>query len=421
MLLIHDAFQSARDATSCWVSTDRLYYSDSYLSEFSANVVEASADGLRLYLDRTAFYPSSGGQPNDLGQLNGSNIVDIVDEELGVAHVLSAPLRATSVHGTIDWPRRFDHMQQHTGQHLLSAVFERLFGYRTLSFHMGSDVSTIELAGKGLTDTQIDEVESQCNQYIRATIPVHITFEDSSAAADVRKPSARTGVLRIIEIEGIDRSACGGTHVRSTAEIGTIQIRRTEKIRGNVRVEFVCGIRAQRRAKQDYRIVSVLARQAAVPIDALIDHTASLRARLTESEKECQRLSLELARREGEALYDTTAPSPTDALRRIRLEVTAIDDSVRAKVQAFTSRPKTVALVIGHEPSACLIACSVDSGLNAGETLKGLLSPFGARGGGSATLAQGRLPDSSVATQLESALGYPDEGNRKSKSQPSSA
>ncbi len=384
--------------------TDRLYYRDSYLVSFDAQIVDQSDDGCRIYLDRTAFYPSSGGQPHDLGLLGGERVLEVIDEEQRIAHLVAAPLRADFVQCQIDWARRYDHMQQHTGQHLLSAVLVELFEFQTLSFHMGGEVSTIELQTKVLTDSQIDQAEERANAIVREARPVHIRMEGSQDARDLRKPSKRTGTLRIIEIEGLDRSACGGTHVQSTAEIGPVQIRKLEKIRGNTRIEFVCGIRAIRRTKQDFRIASELSKLSAVGIDNLPEYVASLRQRLASAEKDRQKLVLELARLDADALYESTAPA-SDGTRRIFLRVAAIDEVVRSKMQAFTRRGKAVALVIGTEPPGALVAASSDSGVNAGAVLKEALAKFGTRSGGSATFAQGSLPDLEAGYSLAETLG----------------
>jgi alanyl-tRNA synthetase len=299
-------------------------------------------------------------------------------------------------------------MQQHTGQHLLSAVLVGLFGFRTLSFHMGSEVSTIEIGVKEIAEAQIEEAEQRANEIVREARRVRIHFEDAESVQGLRKSSQRSGTLRIIEIDGVDRSACGGTHVRSTAELGPIQIRRSEKIRSNTRLEFVCGARALRRSKQDFRILLALARQSAAPLDKLPEHFSSMRDRLAEAEKEKQRLLLEAARREGEALYDSAAAS-TDGLRRVRLADAPIDDALRAKAQAITGRGKAVVLAVAANPPGVLIACSADTGLNAGAILKQALLASGGRGGGSAVLAQGSLPDPEAAHALAKALGFDDD------------
>jgi alanyl-tRNA synthetase len=388
------------------VSTERLYYHDSYLSLFEAQICSEPGDPCRIYLNRTAFYPTSGGQPHDLGALGGQPVVEVVDEGDRILHVIAAPLVSSNlVAGTIDWARRYDHMQQHTGQHLLSAVFAERFGYQTLSFHMGSEVSTIELGARELSDPQVDEAERQANRIANESRPVRIRFEDAADVTGLRKASERSGTLRIVEIEGLDRSACGGTHVRSSSETAPLQIRRAEKIRGNVRIEFVCGLRAVARAKQDFRVLSDLARQSATPIDKLPEQFAALRLRLAVAEKDRQRLSVEAARREGEELYSEVSLSP-EGIRRAKLRVPSIDEAVRAKAQAFTAQPKAVLLVLAEESPGVLIACSPDAGLNAGAILEQVLSAAGGRGGGAATLAQGSLPNAQIGEALADALGF---------------
>jgi alanyl-tRNA synthetase len=380
------------------------------LRTFDAEIVDKTCSGQRVYLDRTAFYPTSGGQPNDLGTLAGRSVVDVEDEGERIAHVLAEPvgetktLSLTRVRGEIDWPRRYDHMQQHTGQHLLSAIFADLFGFETVSFHLGKEVSTIELAIPDVTAEQIARAEDTANEIIRSARPVSIHFEDAGLAKSLRKASARQGTLRIIEIDGTDRSACGGTHVRSTAELAPLQVRGTERIRGNTRVEFLCGIRAVERARFDYRILADLVRQASLPVSEIPGHVGSLRERLAEAEKRARTLALELARREGAQLYAGAAAS-NDGIRRLRLQVSRIDEEARARAQAFAAQPKAVALLLAEDGSL-LIACSPDSGAHAGNCLKEVAAAAGGKGGGSAALAQGRLANQAAIAMLSGKLGF---------------
>jgi alanyl-tRNA synthetase len=383
----------------------RLYYTDSYLTEFDAQVAEISADGKRVYLDVTAFYPTSGGQPHDLGTLEGTPLKEVIDDGERIAHVIEGPIQADQVHCRIDWPRRYDHMQQHTGQHLLSAVLAELFGFRTLSFHLGPEVSTIELGTPDLSDAQIEQAEESANRLVWQAKPVSIQFEDAEAVQGLRKASGRTGTLRIVDIEGVDRSACGGTHVRSTAELGLIQLRRTEKIRGNIRLEFVCGARALRRARQDYRILMELSRQTAVAIDGLPEHVSSVRQRLMESEKDRQKAVIELARLEANALYDAAVPD-AEGMRRIVIHSATLNEEARIKAQTFAGRPKASALIVGAEPPAVILAASKDSGIDAGAILKKAFLAVGGRGGGSAVLAQGSLPNAEAWESVAKAAGF---------------
>ncbi len=332
-------------------------------------------------------------------------MLDVVDEGDRIAHLIAASVAGESVRCEIDWPQRYDHMQQHTGQHVLSAVWVELFDVPTLSFHMGADVSTIELGTKELNRSQIETAELRANEIVREARPVTIAFEDAASAEGLRKASARSGTLRIIEIDRLDRSACGGTHVRSTAELGPILIRKAEKLRGNTRIEFVCGERAVRRARKDYEILSDLSKTVSAAPDELPQQLTNLKLRLGESEKARQRLSGELARFEGSALHSQTVPDP-DGIRRVFQTVPSIDDSTRLRMQALTAEGKAVALVIAEEPPGILIACSPDAGFHAGPILKAALSAAGTRGGGSAVLAQGSLPEADVIPSIKDALGF---------------
>ncbi len=385
------------------VGTERLYYTDSYQSSFDAEVEEKGAEGTRIYLDRTAFYPTSGGQPHDLGTLNGIAVLDVADEGERVAHVLAEPLSDAQVAGCVFWPRRYDHMQQHTGQHLLSAVFQEALGAATVSFHMGSEVSTIDLGMKELSEEQMSSVEDRVNEAARKATGVRISFEDAAEAEGLRKASERSGILRIVTLDGWDKSACGGTHVRNLSEVLPVQLRKMEKMRGNVRVEFVCGERAARAARRDFRVLAQLSRLAGTAPEQAAEHFSALRTRLAEAEKERQSLANQLAGREGLDLYAMAAESP-DGLRRTFLRVAKLDEMQRAKANAYGSKPKSVLLLAS--PDSVLVACSADSGLNAGSMLRAVVALHGGSGGGSATLAQGKLTGDEALLSLAASAGF---------------
>ncbi|HEY6343180.1 MAG TPA: hypothetical protein VIY49_16920 [Bryobacteraceae bacterium] len=390
--------------------TQRLYYSDAYLREFRAHVTASEDLGRRVYLDRTAFYPTSGGQPFDRGTLGGVAVLEVVDEEERIAHVLSAPLEIVSaplgageVAGSIDWSRRFDHMQQHTGQHLLSAVFEELHRIPTVSFHLGAESSTIDIQVAGLDDARLEAVEERCAQIVGEGRPVSISFEDAATATGLRKESARGGTLRIVSIETLDRSACGGTHVRSTAEIGPILIRKVEKVRGYMRVEFVCGLRALRQARADYHALAAIARTLSTPMDRAAEALAAQAERIKTLEKISHRQTLDLAAREGRELH-AAAQSDESGLRRVS-ERRAIDEVTRARAQAFAACGKAVYLAVSADPPSLLLAASADSGVDAGARVKAAVTALGGRGGGNSNLAQGSAP-SLEALDLPALLRY---------------
>ena len=385
--------------------TERLYYHDCYLREFQARVADTAADGHRVYLDRTAFYPASGGQPSDAGTLGGARVIDVIDEEERIAHVLESPLSSAEVEGRIDWERRFDHMQQHTGQHLLSAVLQDLFAIPTLSFHMGAEVSTIELGAATLDPRHIERAEERCAEIVGEARPVAITFDQASEDLGLRKPSSRPGTLRVISIAGLDRSACGGTHVRTTAGIGPVLLRKTEKIRGNVRLEFICGLRALRQAREDFRTLLEISRHLSAPMASTPALVVAQIERVALLEKDRQRLALELARREGREQWAATEAG-SDGIRRA-IERGALDDAMRARAQSFVAQGKAVFLAVSENPAALLLAASADSGVHAGERVKAAAAAAGGRGGGNPSLAQCSLPGMPDLPRLLSLLKLP--------------
>ena len=373
--------------------TDRLYYQDCYLQEFRARVIESGDDGRRVYLDRTAFYPTSGGQPFDTGTLGGANVIEVIDEEDRVAHLLDAPIVSGEVTAQIDWRRRFDHMQQHSGQHLLSAVLEELFKIPTVSFHLGAEVCTIDVTAPSLTSDHIDQAEARCAEIVGEARPLAITFENAAADLGLRKETQRTGTLRVVAIQGIDRSACGGTHVHSTAEIGPVLIRKTEKIRGNTRLEFFCGLRALHQARADFRTLQELSRQLSAPASETPGLVSAQLERIKALEKANQRLASDIAQREGREQWSATAPDAQGIRRAVEhVEHGAIDDTLRIRAQAFVAQGRAVFLAVSKNPPSVLLAASADSGIHAGDRVKSAVTAAGGRGGGNQALAQGSLP-----------------------------
>lgn len=378
--------------------TERLYYTDPYARKFDATVrrVDRREDRLAVFLDRTAFYPTSGGQPFDTGTLGGSRVVDVVDEDDGsIAHVVdgsepAAGLReGEPVTGEIDWTRRFDHMQQHTGQHVLSAAFDRLFHVRTVSFHLGATVSTIDLA-REMSAAEIEAGAAAANGVVWEDRPVGIRFAEKEDAVQMalRKESAREGTLRLIEIDGWDLSACGGTHVARTGAIGVIAIAGWERFKGGQRVEFLCGRRALDRfhALRDtvgasVRLLSVLPEELPGSIERMLGEAK-------EQKRTVARLDSELARYRADELAASAEPAAAG-----RLVLRAIDadaGSLKSLAQAITSKPGfIVALISAAAPALVVVARSKDVSVSAQQVLAALVAKFGGRGGGKPELAQG--------------------------------
>jgi alanyl-tRNA synthetase len=289
-------------------------------------------------------------------------------------------------------------MQQHTGQHLVSAVLVDLFDAHTVSFHLGVDSCTIDVS-RSLEPAQIREAERRANEIVFENRPVRIGFEDSSQDLGLRKPTQREGLIRIISIQDLDRSACGGTHVRATGEIGPILIRKLDRIRGNQRIEFLCGLRAVKRARADFEAISSVARAFSAPPDEVPALVASQLEKLQDSEKARRRLATELAQARGRELYAATAPGP-DGIRKVTRRAASLTDDLRAEAQSFTAGQKAVFVAMGENPPAILLASSPDSGLHAGEFLKATLTKAGGRGGGTATMAQGSVTSKDLLDQF---------------------
>jgi alanyl-tRNA synthetase len=380
--------------------THRLYYTEPYLRAFEATVarVDRRDDRLMVTLDRTAFYPTSGGQPFDTGRLGTLPVVEVVDEEDGsITHVLEPKLELGTqklevdqvVHGEIDWSRRFDHMQQHSGQHVLSAAFDKLFAVRTVSFHLGGAVSTIDLA-REMLPAEIAAAEAEANRIVWEDRPVTVRFVDAEEAArlPLRKEPARGGTLRLIDVEGFDLSACGGTHVARTGGIGGIAVASWERFKGGQRLEFLCGRRAldgYRRLRDtvtaSVRLLSVLPAQLPPAIERL-------QADAKEQKRALDALQRDLAGYRADEL--AAGAEVTATCRLVAQAVDADANGLKALAAAIVAKPGfLVVLVSSSMPALAVIARSADVDVSAQKLLVSLMAEFGGRGGGRPEMAQG--------------------------------
>ena len=381
--------------------TERLYYTDSYLTSFTADVVALrSVDGgIAAVLSRTAFFPTSGGQPHDVGTLDEAQVIDVRDEGEVILHVLTRPV-AGRVHGAIDWARRFDHMQQHTGQHILSQAALRALGARTLAVHFGAEVCTLDLDRADLTRDEAAALEDLANGVVFEDRSVHVRQVDESElpALGLRRPTKQEGLIRVVEVEEFDRSACGGTHVRRTGEVGGIKVRRWERHKGGVRLEFLCGWRALR----DYRGKSLLVADLAASFtvaerdvaDAVVRSSAQLRAR----ERTVAELQDRLLTREAADML--AAASGTPKLVVAVLSYSA--DEAAALAGKITASASCVA-IIGGEGGRLIIARSADVALDVRAILRQTAERHGGRGGGRPEFAQGAVPAERMADAVQAA------------------
>ena len=392
------------------MATRRLYYEDSFEKGFAATVVScepalisaspsARAPAWEVILDRTAFYPTSGGQPHDLGKLGAANVFDVRDDGEEIVHLIDQPLELGEAHGCIDWPRRFDHMQQHTGQHLLSAMFQERFGLPTVSFHLGAEICTIDLRGLEPSEEILEGAERAANQIIFEDRSVSVRYgtADQLAQLGVRKEVEREGILRAIEIESADLQPCGGTHVKSTGQIGIVLVRRCNKVRQDWRVEFVCGGRAERVARQDFQLL----RQTAEKLSCAAEETVSAASR-TIAERDANfknfRATLErLAKAEAALMLQSTPPGP----QGLRIVSRVFEDVPAEYLGFFASEiaksEKVVALLAEMDGGNILFAQDPSSGKDMSALFKQVLGKVGGKGGGTRDFARGRLNDESRA------------------------
>jgi alanyl-tRNA synthetase len=379
------------------MATERLYHRDAYAREFKARVLaRRDYKGKQgLILDRTVFYPTSGGQPHDRGLLGGAQVVDVFEEGEEIVHLLASPVTGDEVEGSVDWGRRFDHMQQHTGQHILSQAFVQHLEAETVSFHLGEETCSIDVAASGLTPEQANAVEDLANAVVWANRPVSAEYvsPEQLARMPLRKPPKVTENVRIVAVADFDWSPCGGTHCQAAGEVGMIKIRRLERRGADTRVEFLCGGRALR----DYRwrnehllnLGSALSVRDDEAVAAALRNLEDARARERELnflrerllDYEAAELLASAPREGGVALVSQVfAEREFDELKRLALKLAAGE--------------KAVALLGSQGRKGQLVfARSADLSLDMGAVLRAASATIGGRGGGTPAVAQGGAPE----------------------------
>jgi alanyl-tRNA synthetase len=379
--------------------TERLYYSDSHLIEFEARVVDVTdrvSGWTAIVLDRTAFYPTGGGQPGDTGTLNSSRVVECIDDgERGVLHVVqgAAPAVNAVVHGRVDWPRRLDHLQQHTGQHILSQAFVTLFNAPTRSFRVLETSCEIDVELQNPTAEIIERAVELANNVIwedRSITILNVT-PDQAAELPLRKEPARDGELRLIEIEGFDLTPCGGTHANRTGEVGMIAVRSWERAKGLTRIEFVAGIRAL----VDYRKANKSAREVAALFSTGRDDAPQLAAQTVAENKELHRrvraLEEAAAGVEAEQLLSSarTNADGTRIVTHVFAEHGA--EFLKKLAHALIANPKTIVLLGSKDNDAArlVFARSADAFGDMSALMRDACAMLDGRGGGKPDLAQG--------------------------------
>lgn len=381
--------------------TPKLYFHDSGLLEFFATVIDVqpSERGDCVVLDQTAFYPTGGGQPNDLGKIGEASLVDVFEDETGtIFHVVERPgLISTgqTVTAVIDRARRLDHMQQHSGQHILSQAFVQACGAETRSFHLGARTSTIDIELDSPNNDLLQAAEDIANEVVFEDRPmrVHLVNEEEAARLPLRKESAVRGDIRVIEIENFDWSPCGGTHAQRTGQVGNIAIRSHERVRKLTRVEFVCG----RRALAEYRLANNTALAVARLFSCERDSSHELAAKTIQENKDLKKQARDLRElaMSGEA-SELLAAAPGGGFKILKAVFKHRDfEEVRILASKIVQREPSIALLATSDAKGArlVFARSATLSHDMGQLLAQACAALGGRGGGKPDLAQGGGPD----------------------------
>jgi alanyl-tRNA synthetase len=379
--------------------TIRLFHHDAYLRDCTTRVRAhrpAGAGRWALALAETVFYPAAGGQPSDRGVIAELPVVEVREEEGEIWHLLEVapgapvPSPGDVVTAAIEWERRYDHMQQHTGQHILSQAFLRTLHAQTAAVHMDRSC-TLDLTIASLDAAGAAHAEDVANTVVMEHRPVRITEVDPGdvSASGLRRPPKHAGRLRIVEVEGFDRSACGGTHVRTSGEVGPIAVRGWERYKGGVRVEFLCGRRAIDDCRRARGVLHALALSLSAAEDDLTTAVGRLQERARGLERDLAAARTALLEQEAERLLVNASGAP-------RIVAAAYPDraieELRGLARALTARPACVAILAAGPGHRLLVARSADVALDAAAVVRAALAPFGGRGGGRDAAAEGAAP-----------------------------
>jgi alanyl-tRNA synthetase len=420
--------------------TEQLYYTDPRLTDFEARLLHQKAEGNRwaVILDRTAFYPEGGGQPADRGTLNGVPVLDVQKQGDEIRHYLAEPLpeetagqetaaegaaggtgvrgiapggaaiEETCVRGTIDWARRFEFMQQHTGQHIISASLIEAAGYRTISAYLGDRYTAVEIDTDAIQEKEIEAAETLANQVVTRNRPVQIHWirPEEAEHYHLRKPPPDVERLRIVHIEGVDAAACAGIHVAATGEVGLIKYDGLEKIRGRLRLHWLIGQRAYRDTREKDRLAAALNRELTCGTEDILISVQDLRNKIREREQRIAQLEKALAEQRVRELLER---AETRRGVRLILECLSPDESSYAQTvyQNLLDRPKTVACIILHRDEVVQwrIGCSEDLDLPWKQILPGLFPLIDGKGGGRGRSWQGLGGNPEGVERFLAALG----------------
>lgn len=369
--------------------TKRLYLESPYKVEFEAQVVEKVIWEQKpaLILDQTCFYPESGGQPCDKGTINEVEVLKVLEDEARIIHLLAENISSAKVTGKIEWQTRFDHMQQHSGQHILSQSFHELLGAETLSFHLGEAISSVEMDLRKISEEEVENVERRANEIVFQDREIKCYFipEEKIESVPLRRPPKKKGLIRVVEVSDFDFSACGGTHVRRAGEIGLIKILKLERIRNNIRFEFICG----QRTLEDYlwknRILRELSTRFTVNEEEILNTVERLSSDLKSQKRKGKKMQEKIAQYEAQEIIQETKEK---IIKELFVDKTP--EEVRFLVLNIIRKGDFVVLfgLKGEERGHLILACSENINIDMREIVP-LVSPLiKGKGGGRSSLVE---------------------------------
>lgn len=388
------------------MKTDKLYNSDSYLRAFAARVIARDMIGGRpaVALDRTAFYPTGGGQPHDMGTLNGVPVVEVTEQDGLIWHALDGEVAEPQVRGEIDWLRRWDHMQNHTGQHVLSQAFVLTAEAETVAWHLSPQSLTIDLGRVGLEETDLVRAEQLANAVVQENRAVTscLVAEKELAGLALRKQPLVDGPWRVVEIAGFDRVACSGTHVSSTAQIGLIKVLRAERRGPETRVHFASGGRAMADYARKHQLVRTLVARFTRGEDELVQAVEQLQQEAQANFRALKGAQEALVAREAESLWAAVAGAPAPRIVR-GIYAEWQPEQVKRLALAVRGYPGCFVALAGGDPPQVFFARSDDVPADASQVLRVALAAVGGQGGGRADYAQGSVPTREAAARVVAA------------------
>ncbi|WP_010532363.1 alanyl-tRNA editing protein [Lentibacillus jeotgali] len=376
--------------------TEKLYYQDPYISFFSAQIIHSNKDEKgRFYviLDQTAFYPTGGGQPNDTGTINGAHVYNVEEENGEVRHFIDRPLEENKCYAEIDWTRRFDHMQQHAGQHILSAAYEDMYGYKTVSFHLGAENCTIDLEAPALNEEEAKRVEERANTVIleNRSIETRWVTENELSKFPLRKAVSVTDNIRLVIIPDFDYNGCGGTHPNETGQVGSVKILHWEKHKKNIRVHFVCGDRVLKQLQEKHKMIQRLTATLNAPQTDLEAAANRILQKQEDLEKTITQLEAELLEQEAHKLI-----AQASIKDHYKLVTKIYKENSMKKLQQMANSmihhtDGLLVLFINENDSKLQVVCARSNGIgiNMQEYIRYILPEINGKGGGNEMIVQG--------------------------------